>query len=245
MTSRPGAGLMRRDDASCSIPTSPANPSPCPGALPPHVDAAVMAAVADLDDRFARVGITVLRHTGLRIGELLDLELDHLVDYGPNGSWLRVPLGKLKDERSVPVDDTALEVLEEWLAHRPGQRARPHPRDGHLVDFVFVERGRRLGSTRIAAVCWPPTTGCRPRPTGACWRSSRPATRVARWRCPTWLISRRSGPGQAELSSVAPTSSRRRCLSRLKMTRWWRAVSDLQPRVSASSRRCRMSTSWA
>jgi hypothetical protein len=64
-----------------------------------------MAAVGGLDDRFARVGITVLRHTGLRIGELLDLELRDLLDYGTSGTWLRVPLGKLHNERSVPVDD--------------------------------------------------------------------------------------------------------------------------------------------
>jgi integrase len=127
----------------------PRQPDSLPRALPPEIDAAVMAAVADLHDRFARVGITVLRHTGLRIGELLDLEVDHLVDYGPNGTWLRVPLGKLNNERSVPVDNTALEALDDWLAHRPSQRTRPHPRDGHLADFVFVERGRRLGPTRI------------------------------------------------------------------------------------------------
>jgi integrase len=127
----------------------PRQPDTLPRALPPDIDAAVMAAVAALDDRFARVGITVLRHTGLRIGELLDLELDHLVDYGTNGTWLRVPLGKLNNERSVPVDDIALEALDEWLTHRPSQRARPHRRDGHLADFIFVERGRRLGTTRI------------------------------------------------------------------------------------------------
>jgi integrase len=127
----------------------PRQPDTLPRALPPDIDTAVMDAVAGLEDRFARVGITVLRHTGLRIGELLDLELGHLADYGPNGTWLRVPLGKLNNERSVPVDDIALEALAEWLAHRPSQRARPHPRDGHLADFVFVERGRRLGTTRI------------------------------------------------------------------------------------------------
>jgi integrase len=127
----------------------PRQPDSLPRALPPDIDAAVMAAVASLDDRFARVSITVLRHTGLRIGELLDLEVDHLVDYGPNGTWLRVPLGKLHNERSVPLDDTALEALDEWLAHRASHRARPHPRDGHLADFMFVERGRRLGPARI------------------------------------------------------------------------------------------------
>jgi len=127
----------------------PRQPDTLPRALPPDVDRAVMAAVADLDDRFARVAITVLRRTGLRIGELLDLELDHLVDYGINGTWLRVPLGKLHNERSVPVDDVALDAFDDWLAHRSPHRARPHPRDGYLADFVFVERGRRLGTTRI------------------------------------------------------------------------------------------------
>jgi len=127
----------------------PRQPDTLPRALPPDVDAAVMAAVERLDDRFARVAITVLRHTGLRIGELVDLELGDLVDYGPNGTWLRVPLGKLNNERSVPVDDVALEALDQWLTHRPPQRARPHPRDGRLADFVFVERGRRLGPARI------------------------------------------------------------------------------------------------
>lgn len=127
----------------------PRQPDSLPRALPPGIDTAVMAAVGGLDDRFARVAITVLRHTGLRIGELLDLELEDLVDYGAKGTWLRVPLGKLNNERSVPVDDTALEALDEWLTHRAGQRARPHPRDGHLADFVFVERGRRIGTTRI------------------------------------------------------------------------------------------------
>lgn len=127
----------------------PRQPESLPRGLAPDVDAALMAAVAELEDRFARVGITVLRHTGLRVGELLDLELVNLVDYGPSGTWLRVPVGKLNNERSVPVDDEVLVAFDEWLAHRPAQRARPHPRDGHLADFVFVERGRRLSVARI------------------------------------------------------------------------------------------------
>lgn len=127
----------------------PRQPESLPRALAPDIDAALMDAVASLDDSFARIAITVLRHTGLRIGELLDLELDDLVDYGTNGTWLRVPLGKLNNERSVPIDDVALESLDEWLAQRAPQRARPHPRDGHLADFMFTERGRRLGTARI------------------------------------------------------------------------------------------------
>lgn len=127
----------------------PRQPDTLPRALPPDIDTALMDAVTGLYDVFARVAITVLRHTGIRIGELLDLETGHLADYGRNGIWLRVPLGKLHNERSVPVDDNALEALDEWLSQRQPHRARPHPRDGHLADFVFVDKGRRLGTTRI------------------------------------------------------------------------------------------------
>lgn len=127
----------------------PRQPEMLPRALPPDVDRALMAAVSELNDPFARAAITILRHTGLRRGELLDLELDCLMDFGPSGTWLRVPLGKLNDERAVPLDAVALEAFAEWLAHRTPQRALPHPRDGRLCDFVFVERGRRIGPGRI------------------------------------------------------------------------------------------------
>src|SRR5690606_21110177 len=75
----------------------PSTPQALPRALAPDVDAAIMTQVAALIDPFARVGLTVMRHTGLRVGELLDLELDCVVDYGKAGSWLRVPLGKLNN----------------------------------------------------------------------------------------------------------------------------------------------------
>jgi integrase len=108
-----------------------------------------MAAVADLADPFARIAITILRHTGLRMGELLDLELDCLMDYGRSGTWLRVPLGKLNNERAVPLDHASLDAFTEWLALRSPQRSLPHPRDGRPCDFMFAERGRRIGSGRI------------------------------------------------------------------------------------------------
>ena len=80
----------------------PKQPTLLPRALAPDVDAS-MSAVAELDDLFARVGLTDLRGTGLRIGELLDLEFDAIVDYGP-ADWVRLPLGKLNTERVVPLD---------------------------------------------------------------------------------------------------------------------------------------------
>jgi site-specific recombinase XerD len=120
-----------------------------PRALAPDVDARLMGAVADLPDPFARTGLQVLRGSGLRIGELLDLELDAVVDYGPAGTWLRVPLGKLATERTVPLDEPTLAVLDQWAHRRGVHRPIPHPRTGQPTDFLFTEHGRQLGATRL------------------------------------------------------------------------------------------------
>jgi integrase len=127
----------------------PRLPEPLPRALPPTVDRDLMAAVAQLDDDFARTAIIVLRATGMRIGELLDLELDCLVQFGAHGTWLKVPVGKLGTERMVPLDPEPLDVLDTWIHGRGRQRPLPHPRVGRLCDFVFTERGRRPSAHRV------------------------------------------------------------------------------------------------
>nr|MBA2600384.1 tyrosine-type recombinase/integrase [Actinomycetota bacterium] len=120
-----------------------------PRALDPQTDAALMAAVEHLDDPFARTGLILLRATGIRIGELLDLELDCLVDFGEHGTWLRVPIGMLGTERTVPLEPVTVQVLDAWMASRGRQRALPHPRDGRPAEFVFMERGRRPTEWRL------------------------------------------------------------------------------------------------
>nr|WP_040780812.1 tyrosine-type recombinase/integrase [Rhodococcus ruber] len=122
---------------------------PLPRALAPDIDTAVMKAVARLEDPFARIGLTVLRGAGLRVGELLDLELGSVIDYGPAGTWLKVPLGKLATERMVPLSATTITALDQWTTRRGVCRPLPHPRTGALTDFLFVAHGRRLGQTRL------------------------------------------------------------------------------------------------
>ncbi len=128
----------------------PRMPEPMPRALPADVDRDLTTAVAALEDPFARVGLTVLRSTGMRVGELLDLELGCIVDFGDShGSWLRVPVGKLGTDRMVPLDPEPLRLLDAWITNRGPQRSLAHPRDGHLADFVFSEHGRRIGAHRL------------------------------------------------------------------------------------------------
>ena len=122
---------------------------PLPRALAPDHDRNLMAAVAQLPYPFARHALTILRGTGLRLGELLDLELDCLLDFASHGSWLKVPLGKLATERTVPLDEVTLAALDAWTAQRGPQRAIPHPRHGQPADFLFVEHGRRASAYRL------------------------------------------------------------------------------------------------
>ncbi len=122
---------------------------PLPRALPPAIDTALMAAVAGLPDLFAAVGLQVLRGAGLRVGELLDLECDAILDYGPAGTWLRVPLGKLATERAVPLNPATLAALDAWAVQRAPHRPIPHPRTGRPTHFLFTQHGRRLGAARL------------------------------------------------------------------------------------------------
>ena len=139
---RPSTLVLHRGDV-------PRLPMPLPRALPPDVDRAFMNAVHHLQDTAARAGIVLLRGTGLRLGELLDLELDCLWELPRHGTWLKVPLGKLNTERVVPLDADTLTALDAWMAVRGKQRALTHPRHGRPVDFLFVIAGSRIGHSRI------------------------------------------------------------------------------------------------
>jgi site-specific recombinase XerD len=69
--------------------------------------------------------LRLLRGTGIRIGECLNLAADSLREVGP-GYWaIRVPLGKLHTERWVPIDQETREVfrLLQSLRSQPARAA--------------------------------------------------------------------------------------------------------------------------
>jgi site-specific recombinase XerD len=64
----------------------------------------------------------LMRRTGLRIGELRSLEF-HCVRNDKRRPLLKVPLGKLNNERLVPLDATAVELVHRLQATGPRPRA--------------------------------------------------------------------------------------------------------------------------
>jgi len=122
----------------------PRLPRPLPRYLPPDADRRLTEALHASPQRLRADALLLLRATGMRIGELLDLEIDCVHEVPGSGTWLKVALGKLDTERMVPIDEETLELVDRIVEHRSPGRPLPHPRSGKLADFLLTHQGRRL-----------------------------------------------------------------------------------------------------
>ncbi|WP_395835230.1 tyrosine-type recombinase/integrase [Archangium violaceum] len=98
--------------------------------------------------------------TGLRVGKLRRLERDCVREDHTGTRYLKVPLGKLHNERLVPLDAAALAAVTELQA-----RARAESR--WLVESV--RQGRPVSAhTYQATRSDPSSRASRSAPTGSC-----------------------------------------------------------------------------
>jgi integrase/recombinase XerD len=116
--------------------------------LPRFLDdaqAARLLATAASADPLDRLVVELLARTGLRASELSDLEPDAVGRIG-GAWWLRVPVGKLHNDRYIPLHPRLVELLGDW---RPG----PHrlleldgrPLDRHRVGRIVRRVARTAG----------------------------------------------------------------------------------------------------
>jgi integrase len=131
---------------------------PLPRYLPPDADRALTAALEDLSAhgatpraRLHADALLLIRGTGLRIGELRELELDCVHEIDGHGAWLKVPLGKLATERMVPLDAETVAITDRIAARRTPGRPLPHSRTGRPVEVLLVHQGRRISAQALRA----------------------------------------------------------------------------------------------
>jgi integrase len=127
----------------------PRLPRPLPRYLAPDTDRRLREALLASPNRLVADALLLARACGLRIGELLDLELDCIHEAPGQGSWLKVPLGKLDTERMVPLDDETVALVDRIVAIRSPGRLVAHPRSGRPADFLFTHHGRRLSQNAL------------------------------------------------------------------------------------------------
>lgn len=99
----------------------------------------LMAAARNLPDPFDRLAVEILARTGMRRGEFLGLTIDAVVQIG-SAFWLRTPVGKLHNDRYIPLHPAAKELIDDWLEQRP---------ETLRSDLMFCDRGRPIPSQRV------------------------------------------------------------------------------------------------
>ena len=128
----------------------PKKPEPLPKFLDDRDAAKLMAAARASTDPRDRLIVELLARTGMRAGELAGLDADAVVRIG-QGHWLRIPLGKLRNDRYVPLHPQLAELLAAWTAtnlehiRRHRRLAADHrgPLDRHQIGRIV----RRVGRT--------------------------------------------------------------------------------------------------
>ena len=112
------------------------------------VQVARLDAAAAVAAPFDRLIIELLSRTGMRAGELCTLAADAVVEL--NGApWIRIPVGKLHNDRYIPMHPNATRLLADWITEHPpagglllhdGQRLDRH-RVRRIVTRVAVAAG--------------------------------------------------------------------------------------------------------
>jgi integrase len=106
--------------------------------------------VAAEPEPLRRLVLEILCRTGIRVGELCALEKDAVARRG-EGWWLKVPVGKLRNDRTVPLLSPLVELLLQWQAtHTDGGTGllltnEGRPLNRHCVTRMVNRVAKRAG----------------------------------------------------------------------------------------------------
>lgn len=93
----------------------PPRPEPLPKFLNDQDAAKFMAAARAHPLPRYRLVAEMLARTGMRVSELCDLTADAVTRIG-DAHWLRIPVGKLRNDRFIPLHPDLVDLLADWTA---------------------------------------------------------------------------------------------------------------------------------
>jgi integrase len=136
-----------------------------------------------------RLVAEILARTGLRAGELCDLAADAVTQIG-DAHWLRVPVGKLRNDRFIPLHPDLVTLLAEWTATNADHIRRQHRliADEHApiccrtVYRIVATIGRRAGIGHVHPHQLRHTLATQAINRGNASKPSPPSSDTARWR---------------------------------------------------------------
>lgn len=102
-----------------------------------------------------RIVIEILARTGLRLGELVALKTDGIVQIG-SSFWMHVPVGKMHTDRYVPLQPELKILIDDWIAAHPSdarsqlllhEHGRPWPKD--RINKIVTTAAEAAGIGRV------------------------------------------------------------------------------------------------
>ncbi len=101
-----------------------------------------------------RAVFAVLFESGLRAGELCRLDTGCLLatvdpETGAQTHWLRVPVGKLHNDRMIPVRREVVAAIDAWMKVRGAQPLLLDTRTNKMSDFLFTWRGHSFSRAML------------------------------------------------------------------------------------------------
>ena len=112
-----------------------------PRYIPPPQLEKVLIAIRQLDCPLQKAALLTARWSGARRNEIRWLEIDCLDQFPDGTPRLRIPAGKTRTERSVPLHPEAAEALKALVPAAARHRAYRDER-GHRAKRLFVNAGR-------------------------------------------------------------------------------------------------------
>jgi site-specific recombinase XerD len=147
------------DEAPPRVPMFPGDlprqDHPLPKALDDATAAKLLRAAQGDRRMLVRVTVEMLLRTGLRVSEFTGLRADAVVLIGA-GPWLHVPVGKLREDRYLPLHPQLVTLIDAYRARHvpPGHplllpRENGRPLDRHTVTRMINRAGAAAGLPHI------------------------------------------------------------------------------------------------
>jgi site-specific recombinase XerD len=147
------------DEAPSRVPMFPGDLPRQDHPLPKALDdaaAAKLLRAAQADKRLlVRVTVEMLLRTGLRVSEYTSLRADAVVQIGA-GPWLHVPVGKLREDRYLPLHPHLVTLIDDYRTahvdpshHLLLPRENGRPLDRHAVTRYINKAGTAAGLGHI------------------------------------------------------------------------------------------------
>lgn len=127
----------------------PKMPERVPRYIPADELTRLMEAIRALECPYQRASLLTARWSGARRDEIRRLSVDCLDQYPDGTARLRIPAGKTKKERLVPLNDEAAEAIRIVRTMRTGDRGFRDSYTGMVTHYLFMNHGKLLSGNYL------------------------------------------------------------------------------------------------